>query len=186
MEIPEIEGTSDEEDDPEIERPPEIVPEKLPPPLPLGPGPSATREGFGQNATGEVTMTDVRRGSDGVLRLRNLAMIENIRRAEDPAWRERLEQQQVLARLGRMFGRAEGSAPGAAGPCRRAQRRVAPHASAATTFQEPRRPWWLRGRRAGSEPRAAMSAAIVGAPANASSHSTGAQPDGTMVRWTLS
>jgi hypothetical protein len=107
MEIPEIEGTSDEEDDPEIERPPEIVPEKLPPPLPLGPGPSATREGFGQNATGEVTMTDVRRGSDGVLRLRNLAMIENIRRAEDPAWRERLEQQQVLARLGRMFGRAE-------------------------------------------------------------------------------
>jgi hypothetical protein len=52
-------------------------------------------------------MTDVRRGSDGFLRLRNLAMIENIRRAEDPAWRERLEQQQVLARLGRMFGRAE-------------------------------------------------------------------------------
>ena len=39
--------------------------------------------------------------------MRNLAMIENIRRAEDPAWRERLEQQQVLARLGRMFGRTE-------------------------------------------------------------------------------
>ena len=39
-----------------------------------------------------------------VLRLRNLAMIENIRRAEDPAWRDRLERQQVLARLGRMFG----------------------------------------------------------------------------------
>ena len=39
-----------------------------------------------------------------VLRLRNLAMIENIRRAEDPAWRERLERQQVLARLGRLFG----------------------------------------------------------------------------------
>lgn len=39
-----------------------------------------------------------------VLRLRNLAMIENIRRAEDPAWRERLERQQVLARLGRRFG----------------------------------------------------------------------------------
>jgi hypothetical protein len=38
-----------------------------------------------------------------VLRLRNLAMIKNIRRAEDPAWRERLERQQVLARLGRMF-----------------------------------------------------------------------------------
>jgi hypothetical protein len=34
-------------------------------------------------------------------------MIENIRRAEDPAWRERLERQQVVARLGRMFGRAE-------------------------------------------------------------------------------
>jgi hypothetical protein len=39
--------------------------------------------------------------------LRNLAMIENIRRAEDPVWRERLERQQVLARLGRMFGRIE-------------------------------------------------------------------------------
>ena len=43
----------------------------------------------------------------GVLRLRNLAMIENIRRAEDPAWRERLERQQVVARLGRMFGGVE-------------------------------------------------------------------------------
>ena len=39
-----------------------------------------------------------------VLRLRNLAMIENIRRAENAAWRERLERQQVLARLGRLFG----------------------------------------------------------------------------------
>jgi hypothetical protein len=54
-----------------------------------------------------MIMTGGRGGSGGVLRLRNLAMIENIRRAEDPAWRERLEQQQVLARLGRMFGRAE-------------------------------------------------------------------------------
>lgn len=50
-------------------------------------------------------MSDAPRGE--VLRLRNLAMIESIRRAEDPAWRERLEQQQVLARLGRMFGRAK-------------------------------------------------------------------------------
>ena len=41
-----------------------------------------------------------------VLRLRNLAMIENIRRAQDPAWRDRLEQHQVVARLGRMFGHA--------------------------------------------------------------------------------
>ena len=41
-----------------------------------------------------------------VLRLRNLAMLENIRRAEDPVWRERLERQQVLARLGRLFGRS--------------------------------------------------------------------------------
>ena len=41
----------------------------------------------------------------GVLRLRNLVMIENIRRAEDLAWHERLEQQQqVLARLSRLFG----------------------------------------------------------------------------------
>jgi hypothetical protein len=47
-----------------------------------------------------MIMTDGRRASDGVLRLRNLAMIENIRGAE---------------------------APGAAGPCRRAQGRVAPH-----------------------------------------------------------
>ena len=38
----------------------------------------------------------------------HLAMIENIRRAEDPAWREQLERQQVLARLGRRFGHAEG------------------------------------------------------------------------------
>jgi hypothetical protein len=52
-------------------------------------------------------MAEKNGGSSGVLRLRNLAMIENIRRAEDPAWRERLEQQQVLARLGRTFGRAE-------------------------------------------------------------------------------
>jgi hypothetical protein len=70
-------------------------------------GASTTGEGFDQTATGEVTMTDGRCGSGGVLRLRNLAMIENIRRAEDPAWRDRLEQQQVLARLGRMFGHAE-------------------------------------------------------------------------------
>jgi hypothetical protein len=53
-------------------------------------------------------MTTDRRGArGGVLRLRNLAMVENIRRAEDPAWRERLERQQVVARLGRLFGRAE-------------------------------------------------------------------------------
>jgi hypothetical protein len=52
-------------------------------------------------------MAEKNGGASGVLRLRNLAMIANIRRAEDPAWRERLEQQQVLARLGRMFGRTE-------------------------------------------------------------------------------
>jgi hypothetical protein len=52
-------------------------------------------------------MADREGGSGGILRLRNLGMIENIRRAEDPAWRERLERQQVVARLGRMFGRAE-------------------------------------------------------------------------------
>jgi hypothetical protein len=54
-----------------------------------------------------MIMTDGQGGPGGVLRLRNLAMIENIRRAEDPAWRERLERQQVVARLGRMFGRVE-------------------------------------------------------------------------------
>ncbi len=41
------------------------------------------------------------------MRLRNLTMIENIRRAEDPAWHEGLERQQVAARLGRRFGRSE-------------------------------------------------------------------------------
>ena len=54
-----------------------------------------------------MAMAERQGGSGGVLRLRNLAMVENIRRAEDPAWRERLERQQVVARLGRMFGRAE-------------------------------------------------------------------------------
>jgi hypothetical protein len=39
--------------------------------------------------------------------LGNLAMVENIRRAEDPAWRERLERTEVVARLGRSFGRVE-------------------------------------------------------------------------------
>ena len=54
-----------------------------------------------------MIMADGQSGSGGVLRLRNLTMVENIRRAEDPAWRERLEQPQVLARLARMFGRTE-------------------------------------------------------------------------------
>jgi hypothetical protein len=54
-----------------------------------------------------MIMTAGQSGSGGVLRLRNLVMIENIRRADDPAWRERLERQQVLARLGRMFGRTK-------------------------------------------------------------------------------
>lgn len=38
-----------------------------------------------------------------VLRLRNLAMIEHIRRAEDPEWIEALERLQTVARLGRTF-----------------------------------------------------------------------------------
>ena len=54
-----------------------------------------------------MIMTDGQSGSGGVLSLRNLAMIENIRRAEDPAWRERLERQQVVARLGRLFAGGE-------------------------------------------------------------------------------
>jgi hypothetical protein len=54
-----------------------------------------------------MIMADGQSGWGEVLRLRNLATIENIRRAEDPAWRERLERQQVVARLGRMFGRVE-------------------------------------------------------------------------------
>jgi hypothetical protein len=33
-------------------------------------------------------MAEKNAGSSGVLRLCNLAMIENIRRAEDPVWRE--------------------------------------------------------------------------------------------------
>jgi septal ring factor EnvC (AmiA/AmiB activator) len=43
-------------------------------------------------------------GAGGVLRLRNLAMLESIRRVADPAWRDRLERQQTLARLERLFG----------------------------------------------------------------------------------
>jgi hypothetical protein len=42
-----------------------------------------------------------------VLRLRNLAMLKNIRRAADPAWRDRLERQQTLARLKHLFGRSD-------------------------------------------------------------------------------
>lgn len=38
-----------------------------------------------------------------VLRLRHLYMIEHIRRAQDPAWTEALERQQIVARLGRQF-----------------------------------------------------------------------------------
>jgi hypothetical protein len=40
-----------------------------------------------------MIMTDGQSGSGGVLRLRNLTMVENIRRAEGPAWRERPERQ---------------------------------------------------------------------------------------------
>lgn len=54
-----------------------------------------------------MSRSDRQGGPGGVLRLRNLAMVENIRRAEDPAWRDRLERQQVVARLGRTFGRAD-------------------------------------------------------------------------------
>jgi hypothetical protein len=57
-------------------------------------------------------MTDRQGESGGVMRLRNLAMIENIRRAEDPAWRERLEQQQVLAAARAHVRPERGSAPG--------------------------------------------------------------------------
>ena len=44
------------------------------------------------------------RSAGEVLRLRNLTVIENIRRTEDPAWREWVEPRQVLTRLGRLFG----------------------------------------------------------------------------------
>ena len=55
----------------------------------------------------EKAMAEKRVGPGGILRLRNLAMIENIRRAEDPTWRERLDHTQVVTRLGRMFRGAE-------------------------------------------------------------------------------
>jgi hypothetical protein len=42
-------------------------------------------------------------GASSVLHLRHLDMLAHIRRAEDPAWRDRLERQQALARLGRRF-----------------------------------------------------------------------------------
>ena len=44
------------------------------------------------------------RSAGEVLRLRNLTVIENIRRTEDPAWREWVEPQQVLTRLGPLCG----------------------------------------------------------------------------------
>ena len=44
------------------------------------------------------------RSAGEVLRLRNLTLIENIRRTEDPAWREWVEPRQVLTRLGRLCG----------------------------------------------------------------------------------
>jgi hypothetical protein len=52
-------------------------------------------------------MSDKAPGRGEILRLRNLAMLENIRRAADPAWRARLERQQTLARLGRLFGHSD-------------------------------------------------------------------------------
>jgi hypothetical protein len=62
-------------------------------------------------------MTDREGGSGGVLRLRNLAMIEDIRHAEDPAWPEHRPQPEVrrTPRAGeqavsylRMFGKRPG------------------------------------------------------------------------------
>ena len=47
-------------------------------------------------------------GRAGVLRLRNLAMIERIKRAEDESWTRLLEQQQTVARLGRKFAGEQG------------------------------------------------------------------------------
>ncbi len=47
-------------------------------------------------------------GRAGVLRLRNLAMIERIKRAEDESWSRLLEQQQTVARLGRRFAGEQG------------------------------------------------------------------------------
>lgn len=80
---------------------------RRPPAAPGEPGMSrqiSARAGAPRPLSEGRTMTekqDRRRGE--VLRLRNLAMIENIRRASDPAWREALERQQTLARLGRRF-----------------------------------------------------------------------------------
>jgi hypothetical protein len=91
LKLLEIEGFLDEEDDPEIKKRPEIVPEK-PPPAPWDRADCPFRRGFGCTAIEVRTMTDREGGSGGVLRLRNLAMIENIRRGEDPASRERLER----------------------------------------------------------------------------------------------
>jgi hypothetical protein len=103
-EVPEIDGSLDEEDDPEIEKPPEVVPEMPPPPAPWDradrlrlyrdrsgwPWPigKAVRAGFCACATSPWSRTFV---------------APRIRRGA-----ERLEQQQVLARPGRAFGRVNG------------------------------------------------------------------------------
>ena len=74
--------------------------------------------------------------------MRNLAMIENIRRAEDRAWRERLERQQVVARLGRMFGGVENPLQAMldhANALREELRRPPPHRRASKSRDEPDR-----------------------------------------------
>ena len=92
-------------------------------------------------------MTDREGGSGGILRLRNLAMIENIRRAEDPAWRERLERQQVVARLGRMFGRAEDPLQAMCDHAQALKAELRRDAFAPAIVKAPRGARWLRGSR---------------------------------------
>ena len=89
-----------------------------------------------------------------VLRLRNLVMIENIRRAEDPAWRDRLERQQVVARLGQRFGRGANPLEAMPDYADRLQARAAGSASS----YAPGWPPWRDGRLSGAHAPAAPDA----------------------------
>ena len=111
-----------------------------------------------------------------VLRLRNLVMIENIGRAEDPAWRDRLERQQVW--------------PGSAGcsaqrqPARgdfRLRRPPATRAAGSALSYAPGWPTWRDGRLSGvhapAAPDAGRNSWKPGSTAQAQRIAAAARPD---------
>ena len=63
--MPEIDGSLDEEDEPEIEKPPEIVPEKPPPPAPWERADRCARNFQLSAMDGRTTVTDRHVGEHG-------------------------------------------------------------------------------------------------------------------------